>query len=86
MMRRFLPALTLCLLSACATPEQIAAARQQQEQMDAETCASYGLKPGGENFGMCLFQLDLARQQRYYYDRPTFHYGVGAHHYLHHHY
>lgn len=37
------------------------------------TCESYGLKPGSENFGMCMLQLDLARQQRY----DTFRYGYG---------
>jgi hypothetical protein len=81
MQYRFLfPVLTLMLLSGCvATPEQIAAAKQQQQQEDFNTCVGYGLRPGSESFGNCRLQLDLARQQRYnnyYYDPyPRFHYG-----------
>ena len=72
-------ALILCLLcAACATPEQIEAQRQMQEQADFDTCVSYGLQPGSENFGMCLLELDLARQERY--NRATYYGGYGYHH------
>lgn len=67
------------LLSACQTPEQIAAQREREAVEDHETCLSYGLRPGSEAFGNCRLQLDIARQQRYYnyyYDPgPRFHYG-----------
>jgi hypothetical protein len=71
-------AVSLCLLTACATPEEIEANRRLQEQEDIATCKSYGLRQGSEAFGNCRLQLDLARQQqRYYYSDPypRFHYG-----------
>lgn len=55
-------------LCACATPQQIEERRAMQEQMDIETCKSYGLRPGSEAFGNCRLQIDLARQQPRYYD------------------
>lgn len=68
-MKRILSIASLLLVAACATPEQLAAQRVAQEQADMETCRSYGLRPGSEAFGNCRLQLDLARQQQYYYDR-----------------
>lgn len=63
----------LCLsLAGCMTPEEMAEQRRQQEQADIQTCLSYGLKRTSEAFGMCRLQLDLARQQQYYYDRDYF--------------
>ncbi len=72
-MKKFLPILLLFALVACATPEQIALRRQQQEQADFAMCQSYGLKAGSEAFGMCRLQIDLARQQQYndYYAYPS---------------
>jgi len=61
----------LCLLSACTTPEQIAAAQQQQELEDADTCASYGFRANSDGFRNCLLQLDIAREQ----ERNAYHYG-----------
>jgi len=58
------------LLTGCYSPEQVEAARKAQEQADINTCASYGLHLGSEAFGNCRLQLDLARQQRYYYNDP----------------
>lgn len=71
-MKKLLPILLLFSLVACATPEQIALRKQQQEQADFETCQGYGLKAGSEAFGMCRLQLDLACQQQYnsYYAYP----------------
>lgn len=79
-MKHFAPLLCLALLAACATPEEIEAKRVAQETADMETCKSYGLKPGSENFGMCMLQLDLAREQRRY--APVYGYGGywGRHH------
>ncbi|MGE0753891.1 MAG: hypothetical protein AB7L92_01880 [Alphaproteobacteria bacterium] len=73
-MKHFFAFTLLALLTACATPEQIEAQRIEQEQADMATCKSYGLRPGSENFGMCMLQLDLARQQRY----DSFRYGYGG--------
>lgn len=66
-MKKFLAFAALLMLSACATPEQIAAQQRQQALIDEETCKSYGLRPGSEAFGNCRLQIDLARQQQYYY-------------------
>jgi hypothetical protein len=77
--------IVLCLLtSACATPEEMAAARQRQQQADADTCASYGFRARSDAFSNCMLQLEIAREQRnYYYDTsPHFTYGVGAYHYI----
>ena len=73
------------LLSACATPQEMEAARQRQQQADADTCASYGFRARTEAFANCMLQLEIARQQRYYYydSGPHFTYGVGAYHYIH---
>lgn len=74
---KYAPLFLILLLSACATPEQIAMQKAAQEQADIETCLSYGLRRNSEAFGNCRLQLDLARQQRYYYSDPypRFHYG-----------
>lgn len=74
-MKKLAPLSLLFLLTACATPEQLAQQRQQQEQDDIATCRSYGLRPGSEAFGNCRLQLDLARQQQYYYDHSTYYSG-----------
>lgn len=63
-------------LSACATPEQLEAQRQQQMQNDLDACAGYGFRPGSDAFRNCLMQLDIARKQpRCYETSPRFHYG-----------
>ena len=64
-MKKILPILVLFSLAACATPEQIAARKAQQEEADIATCQGYGLRMGSEAFGMCRLQIDLARQQQY---------------------
>ena len=68
----------LVLLSACASPEQQAAIRQQQIEEDAQQCRAYGLKPRTEAFANCRMQLDLARKQRhhYYQQEPVFRSGI----------
>ena len=51
-------ALLFCLaLSACASPEQLAAA-------DKEKCRGYGMKPGTEAFANCRMTLDVERQRQ----------------------
>ncbi len=75
--------LALCFLAAgCATPEQIEAQHQMQEEADNETCLSYGLRPGSEAFGMCRLELDLVRQRQYDDYRHHTHYygGYGPRH------
>ena len=68
-MTRFLTAIAACLIfTACATPEQLAAQRELQRQQDMDTCASYGFRPNSDGFRNCLLQLDIAREQRDYYD------------------
>lgn len=81
-MKKFLLIAPL-LLAACASPEEIAQRRADQEQADMQTCRSYGLRPGSEAFGNCRLQLDLARQQSYdrYYSEPRLHTGFGYYHY-----
>jgi len=77
-----------CLvLSACATPEQIAARQEAQRQADYQTCKSYGFRTKSDGFRNCLLQLDIARQQRnnnYYYGGGYRHRGSGIGYYLHH--
>lgn len=66
------------LLSACvASPEQIEAARQAQQQQDYNTCAGYGFRPNSDGFRNCLLQIDLARQQQRYYNDSYYGYGAG---------
>jgi hypothetical protein len=71
------------LLTACQTPEQIAAQQQMQYEQDVETCRSYGFRPKSDAFSNCMLQLDIARQQRYYYDSNNYYYG-GYYGYPHH--
>lgn len=63
------------LLSACATPEQIAEQRQLQQQQDVETCRSYGFRPKSDAFSNCMLQLSIAREQRQYYRDNSYYYG-----------
>jgi hypothetical protein len=68
--------LLLILLTACATPEQIAEQKRLQDEQDYNTCVDYGFRPHSDGFRNCLLQLDLARQQRremYYHD--SYYYG-----------
>lgn len=81
-MKKFSAILFLLLASACTTPEQIEAARQEQERQDVETCREYGFRFRTDAFSNCMLQLSLERQRRYdsyyygggYYGRP---YGSG---------
>jgi hypothetical protein len=75
--------LSCLLLSACQTPEQLAMQQQMQYEQDVETCRSYGFRVKSDAFSNCMLQLDIARQQRTYYDRD-YYYG-GYYGYPHHH-
>ena len=76
------PLLGLLALSACATPEQLAEQQHLQRAYDEQTCANYGLRPGKEAFANCLMQLDLMRQQHYYYnDSHYYRSNFGTHFY-----
>lgn len=70
--------LSLLFLTACATPEEIAARREQQMQADYNTCVNdYGFKPKSDAARNCMLQIDIARQNRdaYYNAYPRFHGG-----------
>ena len=54
-MHRFAMALCLLGLSACATPEQLAAE-------DAAACQSYGFTRGTDAFATCMMTLDQQRK------------------------
>ncbi len=85
MITRIAIVLPCLLLAGCMTPEEQAIARQQQIEADNNTCRSYGLRPGSEAFGNCRLQLDLAREQRYYYDPyPYYPPMYGSFHYFSH--
>ena len=58
-------ALLFCLfLSACATPEEIQAAKEAQMKADYDTCINdYGFKPKSDAARNCMLQIALARQQ-----------------------
>ncbi|MFW0777999.1 MAG: hypothetical protein ACN2B6_09820 [Rickettsiales bacterium] len=85
---KYIIAFGFLLLSACATPEQIAARQEAQRQADYETCKSYGFRVKSDAFRNCLLQLDIARQQRssnYYYGGSYRHrHGTGIGYYLNH--
>lgn len=55
------------LLSACASREQIAARKSQQEQVAQtkreEHCATFGYKPGTPDYSHCLENLYVQDQQ-----------------------
>lgn len=55
-------ALTL-LLSACASPEQRAAAAKAQLEADSAECQSLGFKPDTEAFSNCLLKLREIRAE-----------------------
>ena len=86
--------ITLCLLlllSACATPEEIEAARQAQMQADYDTCVDdYGFKPKSDAARNCMLQLQIAREQinevnsrpYYGYGYPYRAPGAGVHYYI----
>jgi hypothetical protein len=78
-------ALILCfLLSACATPEEIQAAKEAQMKADYETCVEdYGFRPNSDGVRNCMLQIQLAREQAQnaayygtYWDRHP-HFGSG---------
>lgn len=50
-------AISLALLSGCASPEQTAA-------VDNDRCASYGFTPGTDAYAQCRMQLDSDRRTR----------------------
>lgn len=65
-MKKLLIVSSLMLITACATPQQIAENRRLQQQADYDTCAGYGLRPKTDMFANCLMELDLTRQRNYY--------------------
>lgn len=77
--------ISLLLLTACATPEQLAEQRRLQVEQDRQTCFDYGFRPRSDAFSNCMLQLEIARQQQQqYYDHyygPRFH---GSYHYFRH--
>ncbi len=79
-------AITCILLTACATPEQLAENKRIQQEADYNTCASYGIRPKTDMFANCLMQIDLTRQRNYYrdygyYPPPYVYGGVGYYRY-----
>jgi hypothetical protein len=86
-MKKLLIISSLMLITACATPEQLAENKRLQQEDDYNTCASYGLSPKTDMFANCLMQLDLTRKRAYYrnddyyYPPAHIHGGVGYYHY-----
>ena len=76
---RYLTWIPLLMLTACVSPEQQAAIRQQQLESDMQQCAEYGLEPGTEGFAECRKDLDMARRYPpvYYDPYPHTYLGVG---------
>lgn len=70
---------SLLLITACATPEQLAENKRMQQQADRDTCASYGIRPRTDQFADCLMQLDLNRQRAYYYTNYDYYYRPEPH-------
>ncbi len=65
-MKKLLVICSLLVISACATPEQIAENKRLQQEADYNTCASYGIRPHTDMFAYCLMQVDLTRKQASY--------------------
>ncbi len=57
--------LAVCLLlTACATPEEIQAAKEAQMKADYNTCVNdYGFAPKSDAARNCMLQIELAREQ-----------------------
>lgn len=80
-MKRLSILLACLLLTACQTPEQIAAAKQQQMLADAATCSEYGFKEHTDAFRNCMLQIAIAREQMRYYNPYPYHPHTGIHYY-----
>lgn len=86
-MKKLVTISSLLLITACATPEQLAESKRLQQKADYDTCMSYGIRPKTELLANCLMQIDLTRQRNYYlnddyyYPAPHIYGGVGFYHY-----
>jgi len=78
-MRFFL--IPLLLLSACATPQEIEAQRQQQEQADIRQCVDLGFRPGTDAFAECRLRMVEMRADARNAARYSTHVGVGSGYY-----
>ena len=78
-MRR-IAVLSVLLLSACASEQEIAARQAQQAAADNQQCLNLGFKQGTEKFGDCLLRVEEIRTQQRLansYDRAHTCFGMG---------
>lgn len=72
--------LSLLLLSACASKQEIAAAQARQDAADSQECIQLGFKPATEAYGNCRLRVKEMRVQASLsrsYDRAHTCFGMG---------